>query len=51
LGQRLKEIAGGVFRAEIEGLKEADEGEILERFKEFQATKGEAAIELSEEKR
>lgn len=51
LVQRLKEIAGGEFGEEIDRLKEADEGEILERFKEFQATKGEAAIELSEEKR
>ncbi len=46
LDQRLKEITGGEFREEIEGLKKADEAEILERFKEFQATKGEAAIEL-----
>ncbi len=50
LGQRLKEITEGAFKGEIAGLKEADEGEILERFKEFQATKGEAAIELSKEK-
>ena len=46
LDQRLKEIRGGEFREEIEGLKKADEAEILEKFKEFQATKGEAAIEL-----
>lgn len=46
LDQRLKEITGGEFREEIEGLKKADEAEILEKFKEFQATKGEAAIEL-----
>jgi heterodisulfide reductase subunit C/ferredoxin len=46
LDQRLKEITGGKFREEIEGLKKADEAEILEKFKEFQATKGEAAIEL-----
>jgi len=50
LGQRLKEITEGAFKGEIAGLKEANEGEILERFKEFQATKGEAAIELSKGK-
>ena len=50
LGQRLQEITGGAFKEEIAGLKKADEGEILERFKEFQATKGEAAIELTKEK-
>jgi heterodisulfide reductase subunit C len=50
LDQRLKEITGGEFKEEIEGLKETDEREILERFKEFQATKGEAVIELNEGK-
>ena len=50
LDQRLKEIRGGEFRKEMEALEKADEAEILERFNEFQATKGEAAIELGKEK-
>ena len=50
LDQRLKEIRGGEFRKEMEELEKADEAEILERFNEFQATKGEAAIELGKEK-
>jgi len=50
LDQRLKEIRGGEFRKEMEELEKADEAEILERFNEFQATKGEAAIELEKEK-
>jgi heterodisulfide reductase subunit C len=50
LGQRLKEITAGEFKEGMEELRKADETEILERFKEFQATKGEAAIELGKEK-
>jgi len=46
LGERLKEISGGEFEEQLQELKRADEAEILEKFKEFQATKGEAAIEL-----
>ena len=46
LQERLNEITAGVFRSGIEALKKADHIEILERFREFQSTKGEAAIEL-----
>jgi heterodisulfide reductase subunit C len=47
LEKRLNEIRGGEFSQEIERLKKADEAEMMERFKEFQATKGEAAVELA----
>jgi heterodisulfide reductase subunit C len=46
LEKRLNEISQGEFAEEIEHLKEADEPELIEMFKEFQATKGEAAVEL-----
>jgi len=47
LERRLDEISEGKFGEEIEKLKEADEAELIKRFKEFQATKGEAAVELA----
>jgi heterodisulfide reductase subunit C/ferredoxin len=50
LERRLNEISEGKFAEEIEHLKEADEAELIERFKEFQATKGEAAVELAKGK-
>ena len=50
LRRRLNEIREGKFAEEIEHLKRADEAEVIGRFKEFQATKGEAAIELKKGK-
>jgi len=50
LERRLNEISEGKFAEEIEHLKEADEAELIERFREFQATKGEAAVELAKGK-
>jgi heterodisulfide reductase subunit C len=50
LEKRLNEIRRGEFAEEIEHLKKADEAEIIEMFKEFQATKGEAAVELAKGK-
>ncbi len=50
LEERLNEISEGKFTREIGQLKKADEAKLIERFKEFQATKGEAAVELAKGK-
>jgi heterodisulfide reductase subunit C/ferredoxin len=46
LEKRLNEISGGEFKREMGRLKKASEAELIERFKDFQSTKGEAAVEL-----
>ncbi len=50
LERRLNELREGKFVREMEESKQATEAELIGRFKEFQATKGEAALELEEEK-
>ncbi len=50
LERRLNEIREGKFAREMEESKQATEADLIGKFKEFQTTKGEAAVELGEGK-